>query len=190
MVYLIGGSSRVGKTMIAQTLLERWHVPYLSLDHLKMGLIHGGLTALSAEQDRELRYFMWPTVVGIVQNALRTQKDLIIEGCYIPGEWQESFTPSELERIRCVFVVMSERYIRSHFDAIVAFSNVMGDRGEDRADLERLVRCSQCFKQDAVRNGFPYYEIDEEYRPCKIARAVEELLCRDPLTPPCDPNTH
>lgn len=41
MVILIGGESHTGKTLMAQKLLEKYHFPYTSLDHIKMGLIRG-----------------------------------------------------------------------------------------------------------------------------------------------------
>lgn len=39
MIILIGGESHTGKTLLAQRLLEIYHYPYMSLDHLKMGFI-------------------------------------------------------------------------------------------------------------------------------------------------------
>ncbi len=44
MIILIGGSSHTGKTLMAQKLLEKYKFPYLSIDHLKMGLIRSGKT--------------------------------------------------------------------------------------------------------------------------------------------------
>lgn len=41
MIFLLGGESHTGKTLLAQKLLEKFSYPYLSLDHLKMGLIKG-----------------------------------------------------------------------------------------------------------------------------------------------------
>lgn len=41
MIFLIGGESHTGKTLLAQKLLEKYFYSYLSLDHLKMGLIKG-----------------------------------------------------------------------------------------------------------------------------------------------------
>ena len=38
MVILISGNSCTGKTIMAQKLLEKYYIPYFSLDHLKMGL--------------------------------------------------------------------------------------------------------------------------------------------------------
>jgi adenylate kinase family enzyme len=54
MIILIAGASHVGKTALAQNLLEKYGYPYLSIDHLKMGLIRSGNTILSPEDDDEL----------------------------------------------------------------------------------------------------------------------------------------
>ena len=47
MIILIAGASHTGKTALAQKLLEKYHYPYLSIDHLKMGLIRSGNTELT-----------------------------------------------------------------------------------------------------------------------------------------------
>ena len=51
MIYLISGASHTGKTLLAQRILEEKHIPYLSLDHLKMGLIRSGNTDLTVYDD-------------------------------------------------------------------------------------------------------------------------------------------
>ena len=51
MIILIGGASHTGKTFLAQKLLEKYGYPYLSMDHLKMGLIRSGHTALTPMDD-------------------------------------------------------------------------------------------------------------------------------------------
>ena len=45
MVILIAGETHTGKTLLAQKLMEAYHYPCLSLDHLKMGLIRSGRCA-------------------------------------------------------------------------------------------------------------------------------------------------
>lgn len=42
MVILITGATHTGKTKLAQRLLEKYKYPYLSMNHLKMGLIRSG----------------------------------------------------------------------------------------------------------------------------------------------------
>ena len=54
MIVLITGASHTGKTTLAQKLLEKYKYPYLSIDHLKMGLIRTNnteLTPLSNDED-------------------------------------------------------------------------------------------------------------------------------------------
>lgn len=51
MVVLIGGASHTGKTALAQRLLEKYRYPYLSNDHLKMGLIRSGNTEQTPMSD-------------------------------------------------------------------------------------------------------------------------------------------
>ena len=51
MIILISGTSHTGKTLLAQKLLDKYKYPYLSIDHLKMGLIRSGYTTLTPDDD-------------------------------------------------------------------------------------------------------------------------------------------
>ena len=51
MIILITGASQTGKTALAQKLLEKYKYPYLSIDHLKMGLIRSGKTEFTPLSD-------------------------------------------------------------------------------------------------------------------------------------------
>ena len=85
MVLLIAGASHTGKTAFAQRLLEKYRFPYLSIDHLKMGLIRSGNTALTPmSDDSALTDYLWPIVREIVKTVVENQQNLIVEGCYIP----------------------------------------------------------------------------------------------------------
>ena len=54
MIILIAGASHTGKTLLAQKMLEKYRFPYLSIDHLKMGLIRSGNTGLTPADDEAL----------------------------------------------------------------------------------------------------------------------------------------
>ena len=172
MVYLIGGSSHVGKTLIAQKLMERTGYPYTSLDHLKMGFIRSGMTELTVEDDREMCYWMWPFVTGMIKTVIENEQNLILEGCYIPVEWKESFTEEDLSHIKCVFIVMSESYIREHFSDIVGYANAIEKRLNDQPDMERLIRCSNGFQKDCEEHDIECYVIDEKFSPEDIIDVI------------------
>lgn len=115
MVILIAGASHTGKTCLAQRLLEQYHFPYLSMDHLKMGLIRSGCTALTPMEPKEaLTAYVWPIVREMIKTAVENRQNLIVEGCYIPASWAEDFNSEYLAHIRCRFLIMSPHYIETH----------------------------------------------------------------------------
>lgn len=176
MIILVGGSSHVGKTYIAQKLMEKYRYPYISLDHLKMGFIRTKMTELTVEDDFQMRYFLWPYAAEIIKTAIENEQNLIIEGCYIPKEWKESFDEEYLKNIRCMFIVMSEEYIRNKWDDIIGYAGVIERRLDDDTDMERLIMCSKNFKQDCIDNNTDFYEIDSDYDTDDILNRFAELL--------------
>ncbi|MBR4771084.1 MAG: adenylate kinase [Clostridia bacterium] len=119
MIILITGASHTGKTLLAQKMLEKYKYPYLSIDHLKMGLIRSGVTILTPEDDDALTEYLWQIVREIVKTAIENRQNLIIEGCYIPFCWRQDFDERYLPSIRFVCLAMSERYIENHYDEII-----------------------------------------------------------------------
>ena len=164
MIILIAGATHSGKTAYAQRLLEKYHYPYLSIDHLKMGLIRSGQTKLTPMDDDKLTDYLWPIVREMVKTAIENGQNLIVEGCYIPFDWQSDFEESYLAHIRYVCLVMSQRYIEEHFGDILANASVieqrLDDSGLDREALmaENAYNLAQCIAHD-----LPYILIDECY---------------------------
>ena len=118
MVIIITGASHVGKTILAQRMLEKYKYPYFSIDHLKMGLIRSGITDLTPEDDDELTDYLWPIVREIIKTAIENEQNLIVEGCYIPFDWRNNFEEQYLRWIRFICIAMSDEYIDSHFEEI------------------------------------------------------------------------
>ncbi len=165
MVILITGASHTGKTALAQRLLETYHYPYLSMDHLKMGLIRSGYTDLTPmSDDGELTAYLWPVVREMIKTAVENRQSLIVEGCYIPFDWKADFEPDYLEQIRYCCLVMSESYIRNHFADIKEFANVVENRLDDGyCTLESLLEDNAAFQEQAVKHNVPYVLIDGTY---------------------------
>ena len=165
MIILIAGASHTGKTALAQKLLERYHYPYLSIDHLKMGLIRSGNTNLTPmSDDAELTAYLWPIVREMIKTAIENKQNLIVEGCYIPFDWQEGFDEAYQEQIRYYCLVMSERYIQTHFDDIRRYASVIEDRKDDTDFTFESAMCDNVGMLRAAKlNGARYILIDGEY---------------------------
>lgn len=166
MVFLIAGASHTGKTALAQRMLERYGYPYLSIDHLKMGLIRSGYTSLTPmSSDRVLTDYLWPVVREMVKTAVENSQNLIVEGCYIPFDWEKDFPPEYREQIRYRCLVMSEAYIRSHYDDIKRYAGVVEHRQDDSdCTLETLLRDNAQTWEACQKYGVEYLLIDGEYR--------------------------
>ena len=164
MVILIAGATHTGKTAYAQKLLEKYRYPYLSIDHLKMGLIRSGQTDLTPMDDEQLTDYLWPIVREMVKTAIENKQNLIVEGCYIPFDWQKDFDKTYLAHIRYVCLVMSRNYIENHFSDIVEKANVVEHRLEDSdLDQESLIAENRKNLSLCKTYDLPYIFIDGAY---------------------------
>ena len=164
MIVLIAGASHTGKTALAQRLLERYGYPYLSLDHLKMGLIRSGYTDLTPMDDDKLTEYLWPIAREMVKTAVENGQNLIVEGCYIPFDWARDLDEPYRSEIRYICLVMSERYIREHFDSIRAYAGVIEDRGDDcDCTMETVLRDNRRTLEGCQKAGMEYLLIDGGY---------------------------
>ena len=166
MILLITGASHTGKTALSQKLLEKYKYPYLSIDHLKMGLIRSGHTSLTPmSDDRLLTEYLWPIVREMIKTAIENEQNLVVEGCYIPMEWAKDFEEEYLDKIRFYCLVMSSRYIENHFDDIKKFASIIEERLDDEdCTLETVQRDNAKMLEKCIRHGVEYIYIDEEYR--------------------------
>lgn len=165
MILLIAGASHTGKTMLAQRLLEKYHYPYLSIDHLKMGLIRSGYTDLTPEEDDRLTEYLWPVVREIIKTAIENRQNLIVEGCYIPFDYAKDFNVDYLSEIRYCCLILSGQYIENHYADILAHASDIEARQNDSGCGKALLMEENSFHLEQCRKyGCPYVLIDGEYR--------------------------
>ena len=131
MVIIVTGASHTGKTLLAQRMLEKYKIPYLSIDHLKMGLIRSGITSLTPSDDDKMTTLVWPIVREMIKTAIENKQSLIVEGCYIPYEWRKDFGEEYLGNIRLICLVMTDKYIDAHYDEIRDHASDIEERLDD-----------------------------------------------------------
>lgn len=164
MIILIGGATHVGKTAYAQKLLEKHKYPYLSIDHLKMGLIRSGQTDLTPMDDDKLTDYLWPIIREIVKTAIENEQNLVVEGSYIPFNWQNGFDKVYLEKIHYVCLVMSRQYIEKNFTDIAGYANVIERRLDDSGvSMEELITQNECNLVQCIKHNCHYILIRDSY---------------------------
>ena len=165
MIILISGASHTGKTFLAQKMLEKYKYPYLSIDHLKMGLIRSGNMNLSPlSSDKDLTNYLWPIVKEIIKTAIENKQNLIVEGCYIPFDWKKDFEKKYIQHIKHYCLVMSKEYIANHFEDIKKYGNIIESRlFDDDLTFESLIRDNLEVLKQAKRHKLNYILINDKY---------------------------
>ena len=172
MIILITGASHVGKTLLAQRMLEKYKYPYLSIDHLKMGLIRSGNTELGPEDDDALTEYLWPIVREMIKTAVENRQNLIVEGCYIPADWRNDYDAQYLPSIQFICLAMTEDYIDSHFHEIIGHESDIESRlVETDCTPDELKECNRWFIDTFGSAGENVILIDDDYN-----KALKELI--------------
>lgn len=163
MIIMLSGASHTGKTLLAQWLLEKYKYPYLSIDHLKMGLIRSGQTDLTPMDDDKLTPYLWPIVREMIKTAIENDQNLVVEGCYIPFDWREEFAEEYLPKIRHFCLVMTHEYIERNFEDIRRHANDIENRLDESLNKEWLLRENAENRRMCEEYGCEMVLIDTEY---------------------------
>ena len=167
MVILISGVTRTGKTLMAQKLMEKYGYPYLSVDHIKMGLYRGLKDEkYNPEQDYTvLAETMWPIIKGIIMTAIENKQNLIVEGCYILPHMVYDFKHKYLKKITSVFLLFSDEYIVNHYESeIKGNQDTIEFRETDQVEsLGKLMKLNHDMKNKCLESSVDFFEIHHDY---------------------------
>ena len=130
-----------------------------------MGLIRCNFTTISVSDDAKLTQFLWPLVKEIIKTAIENNQNLIIEGCYIPFDWEKDFSKEHLTQIKYYCLIMSKDYIQKHFSDILANESIVEQRLTS-GDLVQgnLIKENESNLQMCKKYGLNYILIDTEYK--------------------------
>ena len=161
MIILIAGDTHTGKTNLAQKLLEQFKIPYLSIDHLKMGFIRSGNSVLTPESDDDaLTEKLWPMVREMIKTCIENRQSLIVEGCYIPWDWQKGFTEEERKSISYLCLIFSRNYLEKNFSQIKEYENVIEERQCSELSLKDMISCNERNLQNCIGYRLDHILID------------------------------
>lgn len=100
----------------------------------------------------------------IIKTAIENKQNLIVEGCYIPFDWANDFAKEYLDNIRYFCLVMSENYIKKHFNNIKKYASVIESRLDDEwCTMESVLEDNAQFLELAKKYNVKYLLIDDKY---------------------------
>lgn len=164
MIVIITGASHTGKTRLAQILMEQYRYPYVCEDHIKMGLIRSGYTNLTPEDDDEMTEYLWPVIREMIKTAIENNQNLIVEGCYVPFDWQDDFSEEYLEKIKYICLCLSKEYIESHIEDILKNESCIEARLDDGyCTIEKLIRENSIYFEGCKKYNLEPVVIENDY---------------------------
>lgn len=164
MVVLINGASCTGTTNLAQKLMEKYKIPYISIDHIKMGLIRSKNTYLTPYDDEKLQPYLWNIIKEIIKTVIENNQNIIIEGAYIPFDYKKDFTLDYLDKIKYICLAMSENYINNNYNLIIDKADVIENRGTSFSiDKDFLISENKKYIENCKKYNLPVKLIDDKY---------------------------
>ncbi|MCL2772896.1 MAG: 2-phosphoglycerate kinase [Oscillospiraceae bacterium] len=198
MIILIGGVGYAGKTLMAQKLLEKYKMPYLSIDDLKMGIYRSDPDCgFTPESDSETGGFeliankLWGILKGIIMTSIENKQNLIIEGAYLFPQKINEFKEEDNKEnqyspnIISFYMGFSENYVRENFHSqVLANRSAIQYRGyEDTGTVEDYIAENAKQKKICEDYGAKYFEIDGDYEEeiKKVYEWIDEEINRKGL---------
>jgi hypothetical protein len=159
MLYLIGGPPRMGKSALAQKLLEDDGISGVSTDGLTVMLKAQGVPVFYSPLKADRFY---PYLKKFIGRIMETEADYVIEG--------DAFMPRHVAEIaahhpvQCVFLGMSEITPRS----IIEYQHYDTWANQDTpAQLEnlvaRIISTSRTIKAQCRKHNLPYVDLSGDY---------------------------
>ena len=100
----------------------------------------------------------------MAKTAIENNQTLIIEGNCIPFDWKKDFTEEYLPHIRYYCLMMSENYIRNHFQDIKTYANMVEKRmNDDWCTMEHVLEENAKFLALAQKYHANTIWIDDKY---------------------------
>jgi hypothetical protein len=171
MLYLISGTSRSGKTLIARKLLADKQIPYLSLDWLMMGFNDG-------IPEYGIHHLLWPNQIaekmgpflqGMIGCMLADGMDYVIEGEAMLPQLVARWIEEHPDKVKAVFVGYTEIDVRDKVALVkkhsVGESDWLTNESDEyiRDHIGNMIAYSRMIKEECDKHGLSYFDTSEDF---------------------------
>jgi len=183
MLYIVSGTSRSGKTIIAKEIMKRTATPYMSLDWLVMGFTNGVPEYGIHDKlwPNEIAKKFWPFLNAMCENILWTEVDYILEGEAILPKLVSGLLKKHPDKMRICFVGYADVNAEDKVKDIKHYSDGKGDWliGEPdevvHSHVENMIGYSKFLKIECAANSLVYVDTSSNFED-SIEDAVGILL--------------
>ncbi|MEZ2414465.1 hypothetical protein ACA086_05825 [Muriicola sp. E247] len=171
MLYIIGGASRSGKTIIAKRLSTQLGIPYLSLDWIMMGFTNG--IPEYGVHDKlfpdEIAERLWSFIKAMLESMIHVETDSIIEGEALLPELIIELQKKYPDHIKICFLGYTDITVEKKVSEIREFSQLQNDWLIDKSDayiqdhVQNMIAHSKRIKKSCKANQLQYIDTSEAF---------------------------
>jgi 2-phosphoglycerate kinase len=170
MLYILGGASRSGKTLLARRAVTEKQIPYFPLDALLGSLIYGapelGMRYEDSFTDRSNK--LWPVTRQLVRMLLDEEDTYVIEGdSILPAQVNELVV--QQKPVRCCFVGYTElqkeeklSLVREHHQGKADWTKGISDEAL-LPMIDQMIEFSTLLKEECTKYGIKYFDISHDF---------------------------
>jgi 2-phosphoglycerate kinase len=183
MLFLVSGTSRSGKTLIARKILADKRIPYLSLDWLMMGF-NDGIPEYGIHHllwPNEIAEKMSPFLQGMIGSMLVDGMDYVIEGEAMLPELVADLVAKHPDKVRAVFVGYTEIDVEDKVALVKKHRDGEDDWLTNESDeyirdhIGNMIAYSKMIKEGCAEHGLSYFDTSEDFLGA-IEAATDNLL--------------
>ena len=181
MVYLLGGTPRAGKTIIARRFLRQNGTPFFSLDYLMIALANGlpdlGIDTTADELEQGER--IWPIVESLVSELVYAHEygvDYLIEGAQLVPRYAREFADKFEQKVKICFLGFTEITVEEKINQFHKYGGTPEEwMNQDYrglvAEAERLIAFSQKIKVECEKYQLRFFESS-----ANLEKTIHEVL--------------
>ncbi len=185
MLFLVSGTSRSGKTLIARKLLADKRIPYLSLDWLMMGFNDG-------IPEYGIHHLLWPNeiaekmesfLLGMIDSMLVDGMDYVIEGEAMLPRLVANLVEKHPDKIKVVFVGYTEINVNDKVALVKKHGDGENDWLTNKSDeyirdhIGNMIAYSKMIKSECKKHGLTYFDTSEDFS--EAIQAATDFLVGD-----------
>lgn len=170
MLYVLGGASRSGKTLLSRRAVDEKKIPYFPLDALFWTLAKGAPEVGVRYEDPlvERAVHMWKLAKHLLGSFLREERGYLIEGdSIVPSQVNELI--AEGKSVRCCFLGYTQltkdeklTLVRQHHQGDIDWTRKIPDE-EMLPMIDEMIEFSKYLKQECAKYNIKYFDVSHDF---------------------------